>query len=263
MKSPFVCGNKPLLLWCLVVCLAQIGTARTWAAGEDNMIHLVAYPDPPYMIDQEGSARGLVIDVVTLLFKRTDLPFNIAFMPPKRALQTALFSKNHCVLAIERSQERESQFAWVSPLVISRHALYKKNTSKIELLTLGDARRYAIGSFLGSGAGEYLEGRGFNVDLVADDDLNLKKLRAGRIDLWATDTISVSWHNQFAQQDVELALVFLTTLRSMGCHLSINPDWIARLHEELLLMYKDGSINLIYEKYSSEGFKWLLNDAGD
>ncbi len=256
-----MCGNKVLALGCLLFCLGLSGTERSYAFDGESVIHLVAYPDPPYMIDNEGSARGLVIDIVSLLFKRTGLPFNIVFMPPKRALQTALFTKNHCVMAIERSQERESQFAWVSPLVISRHALYKKSGSKIELLTLGDARRYAIGSFLGSGAGEYLEGRGFNVDLVADDDLNLKKMRAGRIDLWATDTISVSWHNQFAQQDVELALVFLTTLRSMGCHLSINPAWIDRLHQELLLMYKDESISLIYEKYSSEGFKWLLNDT--
>ncbi|WP_168188159.1 ABC transporter substrate-binding protein [Hahella sp. CCB-MM4] len=219
------------------------------ASAEGTVIHILAYQQPPFMESRNNKPLGLAVDVVKLLMERAGFDYDINFVPPKRAYVTAQSSPNHCMLAIERAQTIEALFQWISPILITRHGFYSNASDKYDIRTLQDARPYVIGSYLGSGVGEYLEKYGFNVDFVSSNDLNILKLQRKRVDLWATDTISAA--RLIYENDLQFKLVhtFLTTLRAMGCHLSLPQEIVGRLQSELMGMYQDGSVETLYQSY--------------
>jgi polar amino acid transport system substrate-binding protein len=199
--------------------------------------------------NRTSSAKGLVVSVIRELMKRVNQPYKIQFMPPKRAIVMAERTKDFCVFPISRSQERETSFSWVSPVLISRHAFYSLKRFNHPLKVMKDAKPFRIGATLGDGVGEYLENQGFNVDYTGKNALNAEKLSLQRIDLWLSDTISAPYLAR--QKGIQInapELVFFTTLKSMGCQKDINPALVKRMSDTLNGMYRDGTIKKIYKQ---------------
>ena len=153
-------------------------------------IHILTYEESPYAVLVGKTHKGLLVDMLRELFSRSGLQYELRFMPLKRAMTITELQPDHCVLPIVRSQEREANFQWVSPVLVSRYGLFSQQGHSIPLVTLNDAKAYKIGSFLGNGIGEYLIDLGFDVELTALSVQNLHKLKRGRFELWAEDLIS-------------------------------------------------------------------------
>ncbi len=167
------------------------------------------------------------------------MPFTIEVYPLKRALKMATTQADTCVFPVERSQERETALRWVSPLVISRYGFYSAPGHALSLPTLESARPYSIASYLGSGVGEYLLSRGFNVVEVSSAKLGPNMLAHKRFDLWVSDTRTAEALNSSAGPKLgPAALVFLSTLRAMGCHPDTSNVSIELLQATLLQMLK-------------------------
>lgn len=163
-------------------------------------------------------------------------------LPLKRALKEALNQPGTCVFPIERSQERETSLRWISPLVVSRYGLYAPVGHAVRLQTLEDARPYNIGSYLGSGLGEYLMDRGFSVIEVSNAKLGPNMLKHKRFDLWVSDTRSAQAASVGADATLgQPSLVFLTTLRAMGCHPDTPASSLELLHSALLSLLAEPS----------------------
>ena len=240
------------ILLCVLPLLVFTDTARS------KELTLVTYLDSPLVMSskiissdlQQGSlsAQGLVVSVIRELMKRVNIPYKIQFMPPKRAIVMAERTKDFCVFPISRSQEREAQFVWVSPVLISRHAFYSLKGYHHPLKVMMDAKPFRIGATLGDGVGEYLENLGFNVDYTGQNALNAEKLSLQRIDLWLSDTISAPY--LAGRKGIELnapELVFFTTLKSMGCQKDLDPSLVKKMSDTLNGMYRDGTIKKIYK----------------
>lgn len=203
------------------------------------------------LVDSEGEKpTGLVVQVIEEMMRRSGVDYKLSLMPPKRTLLMAQTEDHTCVFPIERSQEREASFRWVSPVIISRHGLYSHPDRRIPLITLDDAKSYKIGSFLGSGVGEYLESFGYQVEYAGRNELNAGKLEKKRIDLWASDRVSAEFLSREMRFDVgDPELSFFTTVRAMACHHSVDADTIKLLQTILTGMYRDGTIERIYKSY--------------
>jgi hypothetical protein len=92
---------------------------------------------------------------------------------------------------------------------------------------------------LGSGVGEYLLSRGFNVVEVSSAKLGPNMLAHKRFDLWVSDTRTAEALNSSAGPKLgPAALVFLSTLRAMGCHPDTSNVSIELLQATLLQMLK-------------------------
>lgn len=218
-------------------------------AKQSNTLNLLTYEESPLVMLGDNGAEGLIVEVIKLLMQRADVDYKIRFMPPKRIIVKAEHTANFCAFPISRSQEREARFQWVSPILISRHAFYSQEKHTHPLRMMKDAKSLRIGSALGDGVGEYLEGLGYNVDNTRRNELNAEKLALQRVDLWLADTISAPYLAK--KRGITLnspELVFFTTLRSMGCHKSVDPLLIAKLQNTLIEMYRDGTINKLYER---------------
>lgn len=239
-------GNK-LLILSLCACLFGMPDVRA------DTLQVLTYEESPFALRVGKTQKGLLVDMLKELFSRTDLQYELRFIPLKRAIITTERLPGHCVLPVARNQEREANFHWISPVLVSRYGLYSRTDEKIQLTTLLDAKPYTIGSFLGSGIGEYLQELGFNVELASVSAQNLRKLKRSRIDLWAAELISAQAQMQLQAINFgDPELVFYTSIRAMACNVEMPLDQKFKLEQALQSMYRDGYMRELYLEYGVE-----------
>lgn len=222
---------------CLAVLAALSLLCSAATQADQAAIRLLTYDEPPWVDAQQQPPQGVTIDLVKQLFGQAGVPFTVEVFPLKRALKMATTQPGTCVFPIERSQERETALRWISPLVISRYGFYAAPGHVLSLPTLESARPYSIASYLGSGVGEYLLSRGFNVVEVSSAKLGPNMLAHKRFDLWVSDTRTAEALNRSAGPKLgKPNLVFLSTLRAMGCHPDTSNASIELLQNALLQM---------------------------
>ena len=231
--------------WCVV--FLSLTLYSSLSAGEEKPLNLITFIEKPLIDQVDGEPYGVVVSVIKELFRQANITYTLRLMPPKRAILMTSETENYCVFPIERSQEREVNYQWVSPVLISRHGLYSHPDRPIDLKTLEDARSYKLGSYLGSGVGEYLESFGFNVEYTGRNELNARKLLKNRIDLWVSDTESAKFLIKQERMSLsEPELVFFTTVRAMACNLAVDSDVVKKLQKTVTNMYRSGDIERIY-----------------
>ncbi|QIR14844.1 substrate-binding periplasmic protein [Shewanella aestuarii] len=237
-------NNRWILTLCCLVCVSL----PTVDASEKMTV--ITYQEEPFAHQVKGVKQGMVIELIEKLFNQAGIDYEVIFYPLKRGMAMAKSHQNTCVLPIERSQQRESQYRWLGPVLLSRYGFYSKKALTTPLITLDDAKSYRIGSFLGSGVGEYLANYGYQVELANNDSLNLRKLARGRIELWAADVVTAkSIMNKEGINVGEPELVFFTSIRAMACHLSMDEARHKALSEALLVLYQSGYMTELNTKY--------------
>ncbi|RMF12898.1 MAG: ABC transporter substrate-binding protein [Gammaproteobacteria bacterium] len=218
-------------------------------------VHLVSFDEAPLVTFGPGQPGGVLVHAVKTMFEKAGIHYDLKLLPPKRALLTAATEPNTCVFPIERSQEREARYRWISPISISRIGAYAPPGQQRQLVTLEDMRPFRLGTYLGSGIGEYLETFGMKVEYAARNELNLGKLVHGRIDFWVSDTVSADWLAK--REGVRLgapALVFFTSVRAMGCHPEFPESVRQPLQRTLTQMYTTGEMQRLYQAwFESQG----------
>jgi len=205
---------------------------------------------PPYSIKNGSGGTGASIDIVSQLFTRVGFDYEIKVIPWKRAIITSLRNDNTCVFPMQRNQEREASYQWISPILITYTGLYTLEDSPHKLITLDDAKGLKIGTYNGSAVAEYLSSWGYDVKMTPKDAPNIKKLRSKRIDVWAADTLSAKYlAKKHEMTNIKEQLVYFSTLRALACNTNISKMKISKLQQELKLMYTDGTIEEILSIY--------------
>jgi len=205
---------------------------------------------PPYAMKEKGKPTGASVDIVSELFKRVGLDFNVRIVPWKRAYLTTLEEANACIFPVQRNQEREVLFHWVSPILITQTGFYTNASASHDLRTMNDVKGLRVGSYKGSAAAEYLTGQGFKMSLITRDAPNIQKLQAKRIDVWAADTLMAGhMMKERSVTDVNESLIYFTTLRALACNLDTPLETIDKLSSTLKQMYTEGVVEKIKAKY--------------
>ncbi|TDR80542.1 substrate-binding periplasmic protein [Paludibacterium purpuratum] len=234
-----------------VLCAGLMAVSAAW--GQPTM-HLLTEQYPPFnMTMPNGQVGGMATEMVRELFRRTKLPYQIELQPWIRAFNTAVLENNTCVYSTTRTDNRERQFKWVGPLVENTWALYGVQADPKSILALDDARPFTIGGYIGDAESQYLIGLGFNVQLTPTDDLNLRKLEAGRIDFWATSKLRGAYliKQQKAEQ-VKLLLTFNNVFMYLACNTKVPDATIRRLNDTLSIMQHDGFYDQLHKRYLNE-----------
>lgn len=210
---------------------------------------LLTFQIPPLVeISDRHGPTGYAMEIVQRMFERAGDDYELEIQPVKRAIRSAMDTRNTCVFPIDRSQEREASLSWIGPVSISRHGFYSHPERPLSIRSLADARPYSIGSYLGSGVGEYLQSLDFNVHLATRNHLGLLMLQAGRVNLWISDTRSAPIiAKRLGIELGEPELVFFTTLRSLGCNRGTDPARLQALESALLELYDSGELQSILE----------------
>lgn len=205
---------------------------------------------PPYSMRKSGGITGASVDIVAELFKRSGLSYEIKLQPFARAVNSTKTTPNTCVFPIERNQEREVAYKWISPILITQTAFYTLDDSKVQIRSLEDVAKLTIGTYNGSAPAEYLSAQGFQVQLTPKDEPNIKKLQAKRMDVWAADTLTAPYLARAANvSNLKERLVYFSALRALACNMAMEDAVVDRLEQELKSMYADGTIEKIMAAY--------------
>ncbi len=164
-------------------------------AAHSDDIFTVTEEFPPYNYELNGRLTGVSTEVVQAVFREAGIGFNIKLYPWARAYKMALENKTILIYSILRTPDRENLFKWVGTIAPRKSYFYKLKTRKdIMINALENARHYIVGGVIEDARVNYLKNNGFNViETVTRDELNIRKLYAGRIELMICNEFSFAY----------------------------------------------------------------------
>ncbi len=244
-------GSTALKTFIRLVASSLLAVGLASPALAADTLHLVTEESPPYNTRIDGKIAGIATDKVVEMMRRAKRPFKLEMLPWARAYKMAFELPQTCVFSTTRTKEREPHFKWVGPLAFNLWVLYGKADRNIHLTDLEDARQYVIGTYNADVRDSFLRDKGFTVDTAPDDALNPVKLRANRIDLWASSPFEAQGAVEDNAYDDRIVpvLTFNRVELYLACHPSVSSRLVDQLNRILVEMENDGTIGAIEQRY--------------
>jgi len=154
-----------------------------------SALKITAYEYRPYMYEENGKTKGIVIDVVKEVFKRMNEPISIRFVTWTNALRNIKNGKFDALSLIYKNKEREKYGDYSSEVLIpQKMTLFVRNDSKITFDgNLSKFEKYKIGVIRGFSYGPIFDTAVKNGTIKVDETRSLKqnisKLLVGRYDI--------------------------------------------------------------------------------
>lgn len=243
----FLCSSfaNPLLI--------TITKAQESNTPPPRSLRLVTEEYPPLnMTDDKGKVTGAATELLRVAANKADIALQIKLLPWKRAYHDALEEKEVCIYSTWRTAAREDLFIWVGPLANDGWSFFAPRDKNIRVSSLEDTFRYRIGGVDGWAFTQYLQQQEHPyLDLTSiEDETNARKLRAGRIDLWATGRIS---GRQIIKQTKTQDIQEIYTVREIGlwlaCNTDTDPKIIDDMQNALDQFERDGTAKKIRETF--------------
>jgi polar amino acid transport system substrate-binding protein len=233
-----------------------LGCAAPPAQSEPRL-YLTTELAPPYSVREGERVIGIGADTVREIMGRANIEHTIELLPWKRAYTAALERSDACVFSTTRTPEREPLFKWIGPIGEADWVLMGRADRKLHLNSLEDARNYRIGTYNGDARDQYLRARGFKVDPAPNDLLNLRKLMADRIDLWAASIRrgGMTLASMGYADKVVPVFVFNRIRVYLACNRAIPDAMSARMETAYDAMARDGTLERILHRYDNYGIE--------
>lgn len=243
--------KRPFFL-CIFLTLIALLSTNTHAQ-EKVVFGTLNYP--PYEIEQaENGLKGFDYEVVSEAFRRMSTPLEVRFFPWKRALQKA---KNGTLTGLFSCSPRDI-FYISDPISTATNALYVRqdfDIKKYQIDKLEDLAKYpelSIGGVAGYATLKRLDAAGISYDTSPDDQTVLKKLFAGRIDVY----LSIKEFAEYTLRNLEIShLTKNIALNSKFYHVCFSKSWTAaekikeHFNKTLEAIRKDGTYDFIHARY--------------
>jgi len=206
---------------------------------------------PPFNFSTDGgkTMTGSASDVMNEMLKRTGIKATMSLLPWERAYKAAQDDKDTCVFSATRTEAREKLFKWVGPLASDSWTLYAKPDSTITAKTLDDVKQYSIGGYQGDAKAIFLKGKGLKVDETMKDEQNVKKLEAGRIDLWAASSSVGPWVAKNNNVKIKPIVSFQDVQLYAACNLGMADADIAKMNDAIKAIKADGTLDKFTKAY--------------
>ncbi len=201
----------------------------------DAPVQLVTEVFPPYQQMQDKTISGWSVDIVRQIMTAAQLPYQIDVMPWARAFKTARSTPDTLIFSLLRTEERESQFAWIAPLCPMRVSFYtSSHRPEVQADGLNSALKYVVGVENGQANYHFLREQGFresrNLVVVGHNHQLQQMLELGRIDLMLVSDIYVQ---QLPDRGAGLRRVFTAHALEKYLYLAAHPATSPVLLEKL------------------------------
>jgi len=153
--------------------------------GAEKMV-LVTGEWEPYTTEKSAE-KGAFSEIVTAVFQEMKTDCEVKFYPWKRA--EMMVDEGSAVAAFPYSvtDERKKTFLYSDPVMNSTSKFfYYKPSNKVKISdwkNYSDLKSYKIGGVLGYFYEKEFAAEGLNTEYVSSDELNIKKMQAGRVDI--------------------------------------------------------------------------------
>lgn len=216
-----------------------------------HALHFVTenYPPLNYFADDGHNLIGSSTDTLREMLRRAGLQASFDLYPWPRAYRLAQNEPDTCVFTTARTPAREPLFQWVGPLTTAQWTLYARADSPIVANSLDDLKHYVVGRYQDDAKGTLLKERGFTLDDARNEAQSLKKLEAGRVDLWAASSDSGPWHARRLHIRIKPVIVFGEIEMFLACHPAVRAADIDKMNAALKAMRADGHMQKIINTY--------------
>lgn len=202
---------------------------------------------------KSDDVAGLCSDIVKAMMAKVDYTYRIKLRNWSLGMDRVQKTPNTGIFCAVQTPERLPNFSWVGPLTSMNWALFAKPDSNIELSSLADASKYSIGGYKGDAMTGYLQKKGMNVSVVADDVSNPKRLQQGLVDLWVTDTLAGPL--KASQNSGLSSLRKVLDIDSTPVFLAMNPatpkEVVVAMQASLDALKADGTVRSLEQKYQT------------
>ncbi|MCX7023088.1 MAG: transporter substrate-binding domain-containing protein [Spirochaetes bacterium] len=226
----------------------------TGSATAQKLTILTEISGSSQFLDADGTMKGSNYEIVRAMQKRLGDRNPIEVMPWARAYNMLETGSGTMLFSTTRTPEREPLFKWVGPIQVADWSFFAQKGSGIRINSLEDARKVkSIGTYKDDVREAFLIKNGFtNLDSATDNIQNVRKLLAGRIDLFISTNLGIGGTLLSAgarPDDVESVFVIQTAKLYLAFSKDIPDELVARWQTALDAMKKDGSFMKIYGRY--------------
>lgn len=227
-------------------------TDGTMGAARSVKIYTEDFAPFNYVTDTGLAGAGA--DVLREMARRIGHDGQFDVLPWKRALKIVHDTPGTAVFSMVRTSEREDEYKWVGPIIVTRGWLYKMTDSNLDIHDLNDARKVAaIGVQAGGAAERMLREQGFkNLAALYTPGNALQLLANDRIDLWeASDLVMEHQRQKFGIERSEIQPVIGLGIYELYLAFSLQtPDFIVDQWQMVLDdLRSDGTFADIGRKY--------------
>lgn len=168
--------------------------ATLFAATPAFALTIATEDSPPSTIVKGDALSGISVEIVREIQKRTGDSTHIDVLPWARAYSMASTTPNFILFATTRTPEREPMFQWIGPIFSIKWGFFAMRSKARPLGSLEEARTgVIIGTYKDDAREQFLKSQGFtNLDSSSSQKLNIRKLKAGRIDLLVSTNIGIA-----------------------------------------------------------------------
>ncbi len=151
----------------------------------------LAYVDfPPYEYEENGEAKGIQVEIVEELFERAGVRLNLVYLPFPRAYKKVEEGYMDGLFNFYKTASRMERFDYSAPLILNPLMYFVRKDFPLRIETLEDLRGMWVGVMEGYTYGDHFDNSThFKKDVAGSHVSNLRKLEAGRIDVYPVDRL--------------------------------------------------------------------------
>lgn len=246
------CHNRYCLLFLLVLLTLPGG------AGAEPL-YLVTAAFPPYAFMENGQQQGITVDLVREACARLREDCRIDFVPFSRGIEMLKTGKADGMFPYSRTPDRLDYAQYPATALVSDYsALFVRADSTITFD--GDFSRLASfhfgvtrGTFQGEAFAQAAERYQLRIEDVSDQEQNIRKLLAGRIDIAVGRGVVIEYSAQQMRKTAEIRMLKPVINRGeLFVAFSKQRDFqplMNRLDQVLQAMRHDGTYERILARY--------------
>lgn len=172
------------LLLCIFTTLSSQATSEQIEVNSADL--------PPFSYKLNELQTGIAADMLMAAASKARVSLHFEYLPWARAQFDTQNSRNKLIIPLTRIPERESSYRWLVELFQYQFILVSKNREAA--IDLEQAKKFKIGVLRNNAAIPFLEKSGFtDIDLAPTEEINARKLNAGRIDYWVVADLAVHY----------------------------------------------------------------------
>ncbi len=227
-------------------------------ATQATEFHLVTESFPPLNMTNNGASyarndrvSGFATDIVRKLFTNNGHKVSFTLMSDwDKAYTQAMESGGYGVYSTFRTEERENKFKWIGPLYEEDWVLLAPESSDLQISTLKELHNYKVGSYEFDAITDYLKEQGIPVEPAKSDAMNVVKLKLGKIQLWASSSLT----GAYVAANFKIPVKPVHTFNRSSLWLAMNKETDAAIIEQLNVslekMRQSGEIKTMIDSYN-------------